>query len=202
MCAVDLGHDVVGEADDGQRAVEMIGRTRPQLVLLDLQLPTLDGFGVVAAIRLIAPEVKILILSSHCDRYTVFRADAANVQGFVDKNTNSVTAVKDALEAIQEGTKWFSPAFLRVRATHRQDPNAFDKILTDRECAVLALAGVPLSDREIAGELGISPETAEKHRSNILRKLDLQTGVELVRYARTNGFTLAARRNDDGPLIP
>ena len=202
VCAVELGHDVVGEADDGERAVELIGRVRPDLVLLDLHLPSLDGFGVVVAIRRVAPKTKILILSSHCDRYTVFRAEAERVQGFIDKNTSSVSAVKDALAAVEMGKDWFSQAFLRVRMAQRQDPRGFDKVLTDRECDVLALAGVPHSDAEIATELGISSETVEKHRYNLLRKLELKSGVELVRYARANGFTLSARRNDDGTLIP
>ena len=89
-----------------------------------------------------------------------------------------------------------------MRATQRNDPHSFDKVLSDRECDVLALVGVPHSDDEIARELGISNETVEKHRYNLLRKLELRTSVELVRYARVNGFTLSARQKDDGSLIP
>src|ERR1041384_2056843 len=84
VCAVELKHDVVGEAADGRTAVEMVKSKRPDLVLLDLHLPGLDGFGVAEAIRRIAPATRILVLSSHCDEYTVFRAEQAHVQGFVD----------------------------------------------------------------------------------------------------------------------
>src|SRR5216110_1116853 len=89
VCAVDLKLKVVGEAGDGQTAVQLVRETKPDLVLLDLHLPNLDGFGVAEAIHEYSPETRILVLSSHCDEYTVFRAERAGVQGFVDKNTNS-----------------------------------------------------------------------------------------------------------------
>lgn len=202
ICAIDLGHEVVGEAGDGVTAVEVIARTRPDVVLLDLQLPALDGFGVMAATAGAAPEIKFLILSSHCDAFTVHRAEEMRVQGFVDKNTSSVGAVKEALAAIQQGAVWFSPAFREIKAAQHHDPAAFDKVLSDRECAVLARVGVPLADAEIAAELGISRETVEKHRANILRKLGLQTNLELVRYAQAKGLTLGARPPGKGSLIP
>ena len=202
VCSDDLRHDVVGEAEDGQRAVEIVGRTGPDLVLLDLHLPTLDGFGVVEAIRKKSPNVKILVLSSHCDEYTVFRSERARVQGFVDKNTNNVAMLKAAIGAIGQGRVWFSEAFLKAKAARHRDPLSFDKLLTERERSVLALLGLPLTDAEIAVELEISEETVEKHRFNILRKLNLETTTELVRYAREHGFTLTARRDDGGALLP
>jgi DNA-binding NarL/FixJ family response regulator len=202
VCADDLRHEVVGEAEDGARAVDVVGRLNPDLVLLDLHLPSLDGFGVVEAIRKKAPQVKILILSSHCDEYTVFRSEKLRVQGFVDKNTNSVATLKAAIAAVAEGKVWFSEAFQRARLARHRDPHSFDKLLTARERAVLTLVGVPLTDAEISAQLEISEETVEKHRFNILRKLELQGTTELVRYAREHGFTLTARQSDDGALLP
>jgi two-component system response regulator NreC len=202
VCASELGHDVVGEAEDGQRAVEVVVQTKPDLVLLDLHLPSLDGFGVVEAIRKRAPQVKILVLSSHCDEFTVYRAERAHVQGFVDKNTNSVAMLKTAIGAVAQGKIWFSDVFLRAKAARHRDPQSFDKLLTDRERAVLALVGQPLTDAEISRELEISEETVEKHRFNILRKLGLSTTTELVRYARDHGFTLSSRSGEDGALLP
>jgi DNA-binding NarL/FixJ family response regulator len=202
VCVEELRHEVVGEAGDGERAVDIVTKTEPDLVLLDLHLPSLDGFGVVEEIRKKAPQVKILVLSSHCDEYTVFRSERTRVQGFVDKNTNSVAMLKSAIGAVAEGKVWFSEAFLRKKATRHRDPHAFDKLLTERERAVLTLVSLPLTDAEISTELGISEETVEKHRFNILRKLDLRTTTELVRYAREHGFTLTARRGDDDALLP
>jgi DNA-binding NarL/FixJ family response regulator len=202
VCSVDLGHELVGEAGDGQQAVQIVAKTKPDLVLLDLHLPSLDGFGVVEAIRKHAPLVKILVLSSHCDEYTVFRSERAHVQGFVDKNTNSVAMLQAAIGAVAQGRVWFSDAFLKAKAARLRDPRSFDKILTQRERDVLALVGLPLSDAEISTELEIAIETVEKHRFNILRKLDLQSTTELVRYAREHGFTLTARPGDGGALLP
>jgi len=202
VCVEELQHDVVGEADDGERAVELVGRLLPDLVLLDLHLPSLDGFGVAAAIREKAPATKILVLSSHCDEYTVFQSERAHVQGFVDKNTNSVAMLKNAIGAVAQGKVWFSEAFLRQKAGRLRDPKSFDKLLTERERAVLVLVSLPLTDTEISVELGISEKTVEKHRFNILRKLDMPSTTELVRYAREHGFRLTARRGGSGVLLP
>lgn len=202
VCTRDLRHNVVGEAADGRSAVEMATKTNPDLVLLDLHLPNLDGFGVVDALQLAAPKVRILVLSSHCDDYTVFRVERAHVQGFVDKNTNTVTILKAAIAAVGQGKTYFSDTFLRIKAARHDNPQSFDKLLTDRERAVLALIGEPQSDREIAARLGISAETVEKHRFNLLGKLGLQSTTELARYARAHGFTLVVPRDDADALLP
>lgn len=202
VCVEDLRHEVVGETDDGRKAVEIVRATLPDLVLLDLHLPNLDGFGVVDEIRKTAPEARVLVLSSHCDGYTVFRAERARVQGFVDKNTNTVATLKTAIGAVADGRVWFSDAFRGVKAARHRDPHSFDKLLTERERDVLSLVGAPLADRQIAERLKISVETVEKHRFNILRKLGLNSTPDLVRYARDHGFTLSTAARSDGALLP
>src|SRR5262245_24427768 len=139
VCTVELKHTVVGEAADGPSAVELVKTERPDLVLLDLHLPGLDGFGVAEAIRQISPAIRILVLSSHCDEYTVYRAEQAHVQGFVDKNTNSVETLKKAITEVAQGRVSFSVAFTRAKTTRHRDPQSFDKILTLRERSVLSL---------------------------------------------------------------
>jgi len=202
VCGRELRHEVVGEAADGQGAVRLVLETEPDLVLLDLHLPKLDGFGVVEAIRQASPEMKILVLSSHCDDYTVFRAEKARVNGFVDKNTNTVAILKKAITAVGEGRLFFSPEFQRIRFERQMNPYAFDKLLTRRERAILTLIGEPFQDWEIAMRLHLAEGTVGKHRFNILKKLDLKTTDELVRYARAHGFTLAAPRWDGDGLLP
>ncbi|PTX94661.1 DNA-binding response regulator [Opitutus sp. ER46] len=201
VCAEDLRHEVVGEAEDGLQAVEVITRTQPELVLLDLHLPRLDGFQVIERIRQVIPEIGVLVLSSHCDDYTVFRVERAAVRGFVDKNTNSVAALKQAIEAVAAGKPSFSAPFRRLRDLRHRDPNAFDKVLGNRECTILTLVGQSLRDVEIARRLDISEQTVATHRLNIVRKLGLENTTELVRYAREHGFTLVAPQGD-GAMLP
>lgn len=199
---VDLGLEVVGEAGDGKEAVAAIAKTVPDIVLLDLHLPNLDGFAVAEEIRKISKFVRILVLSSHCDEYSVFRAERVNVQGFVDKNTNSVATLKLAIASVVKGRTWFSEAFQREKAARLNDPRSFDKLLTERERVLLALIGQPMSDAEISHQLNIAEETVEKHRFNIRKKLGLDSTTGLVRYAREHGFTPNAPRGDDGALLP
>lgn len=200
VCERELRHEVVGEAGDGRTAAALVAKTKPDLVLLDLHLPNLDGFGVVDEIRKVSADTRILILSSHCDEYSVYRAEKARVQGFVDKNTNSVAILKKAISEVCAGRVHFSEAFQRMKAARHNDPQSFDKLLTDRERLIVTLVGEPLSDEQIAGKLSLSVETVAKHRLNVLRKLGLETTTELVRFARERGFTLTARPGDDAML--
>lgn len=202
VCVDDLRHEIVGEAGDGRTAVGLALTTTPDLVLLDLHLPGLDGFGVLEALRRVAPEMRVLLLSSHCDAFTVFRAGEAKVQGFVDKNTNTVAVLKEAINTVSRGGVYFSEMFKRLKAERQKDPRSFDKLLTERERAVLPLLGEPLDDVEIASRLGVTIGTAEKHRFNIRRKLGLQTDAEVSRYAREHGFTLGAQQAGDGAMLP
>lgn len=194
-------HTVAGEVDDGRRAVEVIKSAMPDLVLLDLHLPGKDGFEVLEELRKVVPDVMVLVLSSHCDDYTVFRVDRAGIQGFVDKNSNSVAALKHAIGLVSQGKSSFSEAFRRIRNQRHLDPNAFDKVLGNREQEILGLVGKSLRDGEIAQKLGISEQTVATHRLNIIRKLGLANTTELVRYAREHGFTLSAREGD-GVMLP
>jgi len=202
VCTRELRHRVVGEAADGRGAVQLVLATKPDLVLLDLHLPNLDGFGVVAALQQAVPDIKILVLSSHCDDFTVYRTEKAHLQGFVDKNTNTVTILKQAITAVGEGRRFFSAEFLRLKEARRDNPLAFDKLLTDRERELLTLIGEPLHDQEIASRLGLAGETVEKHRYNIIRKLGLQSTAELVRYAQEHGFSLIVPRRGGDGLLP
>lgn len=197
----ELKHSVVGEAADGATAVDIVAQSKPDLVLLDLHLPKIDGFGVLEQIRAKQPDVAVLVLSSHCDDYTVYRAERAGVQGFVDKNSNSIEALKAAITSVGAGKPAFSDMFRQIQARRHKDPDAFDKVLGKREQTIVALVGQSLRDDEIARRLGISEQTVATHRLHAIRKLGLSGTTDLVRYARDHGFTLAPP-GTDGALLP
>ena len=202
VCVRELRHTVIGEAADGREAVRLVHECAPDLVLLDLHLPGLNGFGVIAELQAAGLAQQFLVLSSHCDDYTVYRAEKLHVHGFVDKNTNTVAALKKAVAAVAAGGRYFSEEFLRLKAVRHGDPQSFDKVLTDRECEFLAMFGGSFHDREIAARFGVIEVTVEKHRFNILRKLGLRGRAELVRYAQDRGFTIDAPRQDNRALLP
>jgi DNA-binding NarL/FixJ family response regulator len=189
----ELSLEVIGETGDGRQGLGMVAALRPNLLLLDLQLPSLDGFAVIEGTRYAAPDTRILVLSSHCDDATVWRLEQPNVQGFLDKNTNAVAALKIAIGIVASGGTSFSAAFERIREARAADPHSFDKLLSNREREIVTLLAIPLCDDGIAARLKISRQTVEKHRLTILRKLRLESTIQLVRYARDHGFT---------PLIP
>jgi DNA-binding NarL/FixJ family response regulator len=193
-CAAELGHEVTGEAGTGREALVVVPAALPDLVLLDIHLPDMDGLEVLRQLRRRRALLKALLISSYFDEYTVCRIERASVQGFIDKSTNTVAELGLAISAIEAGSTYFPSQFTEARRAHSRDPLAFDKILTDREQMVLGLVGEPLSDAEIAAQLRLSPETVEKHRFNIMRKLGLRSRAESARFARRCGLTRPAAR--------
>jgi len=185
----DLGHEVVGEAGTGREALEVIAAAHPDLLVLDIHLPDMDGFEVLRFVRRKRALLKALVISSYFDDYLLCRIERAAVQGFIDKSTNTVSELSLAIAAIERGSTYFPMPFMEACRAHSRNPVAFDKVLTDREQTVLSLVGEPLSDAEIAAQLQVSPETVEKHRFNIMRKLGLRSRAESARFARRCGLT-------------
>jgi len=188
-CSRDLGHEVVGEAGTGREALAVMPEAIPDLMVLDIHLPDMDGLDVLRQLRRTRALLKALLISSYFDEYTLCRVEQAAVQGFIDKSTNTVAELGLAIRAIEDGSTYFPSLFREARRAHSRNPYAFDKILTDREQTVLGLVGEPLSDAEIAAKLDLSPETVEKHRFNIMRKLGLRSRAESARFARRCGLT-------------
>jgi DNA-binding NarL/FixJ family response regulator len=188
-CASIPNLKLVGEAGTGKDAVQLILQTRPDLLLLDLCLPDTSGFHILRSIREanFSPRY-ILLISGYCNDLTVFLAERADVQGFLFKTATSMANICQAINDVVSGRNHWSGEFIAVREARHGDPNAFDKILSPREIEILILCGALYSDQEISNRLGISPDTAVKHRANILRKLDVQSRLELIRYAQRHGF--------------
>lgn len=192
-CVSVLGLRVVAETGDGLHALRLLRRCTPDLLLLDLGLPSLDGLSVGEQALALHPDLRIIVLSGNCNSYSVYCAERLGVHGFVEKSTATVESLRSAILALRSGGAFFSKRFQQVKAERLRNPRSFEKVLTVREREILALVGVPFSDEEIGARLGISPETVEKHRTNIRANLGLNPGAELIRYARENGLTPAAR---------
>jgi len=199
-CTRDFGHTVVGETDSGLNAVEKVKELRPDLVLLDLALPDIDGFNVADRLTREDPTCRILILSSHCDDYSLFRIERSGVHGFIDKNGNSLETLGEALKSIEKGNAYYSAAFQNARVARRNDPNNFSKVLSEWERAILCLIGKGLSDDEIGEKLEISGRTVATHRSNIMRKLGMPNTPKLIAFAHEHGFTLVPAKRGTIPV--
>lgn len=181
--------DVVGEASTGREAVEMAARLRPTVVVMDIAMPILNGFEATRQILLAAPEVKVLVLSAHSDDEYVERMASVGASGYVVKQ-NSGDALVHAIKEIASGRSYFSPSITkRLRNAERKarESGAPAKRLTAREAEVLQLVAEGAANKQVASRLGISVKTVEKHRQQLMDKLDIHDTAGLTRYAIATG---------------
>jgi DNA-binding NarL/FixJ family response regulator len=198
-CVQQFGHTVVGETDSGVHAVELILQLKPDAVILDLSLRDMDGLNVAERAFAALPHLRIIVLSAHCDDYTLFRVEKSGVHGFIDKNSNPVEVLRDALIALAAGRTYFSAAFQAAKLARRNDPRSFTKVLTEWEQAILSLIGQGLSDEEIGVRLSLSPRTVQTHRSHLLQKLNLKGTPKLIAFAIEHGFTQVQSKSGSTP---
>jgi DNA-binding NarL/FixJ family response regulator len=182
---------VVGEAENGHRAVGETKRLQPNVVLMDLAMPLLNGVEAARRIAREVPAAKVLILSSYNDDQHVHQAIGAGVSGYLMKETAS----KDVLRAIREafkGNAFFSPPIARrlVKQWQNRDlqaQSAAAPALTTRQTEVVQLIAEGYSTKQIAGLLSVSSKTVEKHRQRAMDKLDIHEIASLTRYAVSTG---------------
>jgi DNA-binding NarL/FixJ family response regulator len=183
--------EIVGEAGNGREAVEATGRLRPDVVLMDLMMPELDGVGAIEAIRATYPDVEIVALTSFVEEARVTAALEAGASGFILKDAEA-DDVAAAIRAAHRGEVHLDPAVAlllarRVRAGAAQRADG-PSPLTDRERAVLGLVAQGLSNQAIADALAITERTARTHVSNILGKLHLASRTQAALYAVEHGL--------------
>jgi DNA-binding NarL/FixJ family response regulator len=178
--------EVVGEAASGREAIELAGRLAPDVLVLDIGLPDLDGVEVARALRRGTPGIRLLTLSIHAERHFVRRMLNAGVDGYVVKSS-ALQELVQAIRAVAAGKLYLSPDIAREAlpepATEEGGP------LAARERQVLALLAEGKRSSDIGQSLGISTATVEAHRRNIMRKLGLHTIAELTKYAIRKGLT-------------
>ena len=179
---------VVGEACNGQEAVERALELKPDMVIMDIGMPGLSSFEAVRQIRRVRPETRVLFLTMYDDEDYLAQCLQAGGSGYVLKDTPAdqlITAVRE----IRRGGKYFSPAILGRLVEDLRSRNPEERFkprmstLTPREHEVLKFLAEGLSVKEIAVQLNLSTKTIEAHKFNLMRKLDLHNKAQLVQYA-------------------
>ena len=182
------GIEVVGEASDGRDAVRLAEELHPDLVIMDIGMPNLNGIEATAQIVRRNPDAGVIILSVHSDEEYLLRALSAGAKGYLLKESADVDLLR-AVQAVAQGNSFFSPTVAKMllddfvqQLRQRGLKDSYD-LLSDREKEVFQLLSQGKSVKEIAALLRVSPYTVETHRTHIMQKLDLHSSVDLVLYA-------------------
>ena len=182
------GFEVVGEAADGREAVKLAEQLNPDVVVMDIGMPNLNGIDATAQIVRRSPAIGVIILSMYSDETYLVRALSAGARGYLVKDSAEADLIR-ALQAVSQGRPFFSPAIAQtlledyMRRLQQQNLKDSYDLLTDREKEVLQLLAEGKSNKEVAALLSLSLYTVETHRSNLMQKLNLHNTAEIVLYA-------------------
>jgi DNA-binding NarL/FixJ family response regulator len=186
--------EIVGEAQDGRQAVTLAKKFHPNVVLMDIAMPRLNGLEATRQVLKALPVTKVLILSAHSDDAYVKNATESGAVGFLLKQTSAHDVCR-AIREVQSGKTFFSPSISRrqdrIHPLSSDRAGGFSKKavrLTSREMEILQLIAEGKANKESASELGIGIKTVEKHREHIMQKLDIHDTAGLTRYAISTGI--------------
>jgi two-component system response regulator NreC len=185
--------EVVGEAADGREAVELAASEKPDVIVMDIAMPHLNGVEAARQIASRSPHIAIVILSMHSDESYVIRSLKAGARAYLLKDSAEADLIA-AIHAITEGKSFFSPAVRRIlkedymRQLNETGAEDSYDLLTNREREVLQLVAEGKSNKEVANLLNLSLYTVETHRTHILQKLNLHSVPELILYAVRKGI--------------
>ncbi|MFL6414859.1 MAG: response regulator [Bryobacteraceae bacterium] len=180
--------EIVGEAADGLETVTLAGETSPDVLIIDIAMPELNGIEAASRISKQHPEIRIIMLSMHSDETYVLRALNAGAKGYLLKDSAEVDLVR-AVHAVYRGKPFFSPDIAQVlledymRTLQQKNLQDSYDLLTDREKQVLRLLAHGKTNKEAAASLDVSPNTIETHRNSLMKKLNLHNTAEIVLYA-------------------
>lgn len=186
--------EVVGEAETGRQAVQLTRKLRPDVVVMDIAMPLLNGLEATRQIRKDFPNAKVLMLSAHSDDAYVEQGTELGAAGFLLKQTSSHD-LSTAIREVQKGKTFFSPSI--SRRVHNRSQRSLDREgqpgkkrnrLSSREMEVLQLIAEGKPNKQVAAELGISFKTVDKHRQTLMSKLDIHDIAGLTRYAIAEGI--------------
>lgn len=184
---------VIGEAENGRITLELVENLHPDIVVMDISMPLLNGLEATRQIKKRFPETKVLILTMHVNEEYIFEIIDVGASGYIVKKAAPEELIM-AIKAVAKGETFFSPSvsskivnkILREKNLKKNRP--FYSPLTDREREVLQLIAEGHTNRKIADMLFISPKTVETHRSHILKKLDLHSTADVTKYAIEKGI--------------
>ncbi|HEY5232782.1 MAG TPA: response regulator transcription factor [Verrucomicrobiae bacterium] len=194
MLELEDDFEIVGEAQDGRAAVALAKKFRPDVVLMDIAMPLLNGLEATRQVLKAVPTTKVLMLSAHSDDAYVKNATDSGAMGFLLKQTSAHDVCR-AIREIQKGNRFFGP--LISKRQDRLNPQSLTRAgvskkkmveLTSREMEVLQLIAEGKANKETASELGIGIKTVEKHREHLMQKLDIHDTAGLTRYAISAGI--------------
>ena len=189
--------EVVGESENGRETIALVASLRPDLVVMDVGMPVLNGIDATRTIVSENPTTAVIILSMYADESYVMRALKAGARGYLLKDSAPADLIS-AIQAVSQNKSFFSPKVSRILAEDYvrvlRQKGAVDSydLLTSREQEILQLLAEGKSTKEVASHLDLSVKTAETHRSNIMRKLGLHSVSELVLYAVRNNIIQVA----------
>jgi DNA-binding NarL/FixJ family response regulator len=182
------GYEVVGEASDGREAISHAEKFRPDVAVLDISMPLLNGIDAAREITKTSPRTKTILLTMYTEDHYVLESLRAGVTGYVLK-MRAALALVQAIQAVMKGEIYLSPGISRaVVQAFLSKTDIPEDPLTTREREVLQLVAEGKTTKEIAAQLGISAKTADSHRTNIMEKLDIHDTAGLVRYAIKRGI--------------
>ena len=193
LLKADGNFTMVGEAKTGREAVEMALALKPDVILMDIAMPVLNGLEATRQILAANPAAQVIVLSAHSDDEYVDRLCAAGAVGFLEKQTSAEILTK-AIREVVAGHTFFSPAIAKRLRDDQSKPRdrdgslkAHGARLTSRESEVLQLVAEGSANTQVAAELGISIKTVEKHRQHLMDKLNIHDTAGLTRYAISAG---------------
>ena len=189
----ESGFAVVSEASNGREAVEAVSRDRPDVVIMDIAMPLLNGIEATKRISAEQPKTAVIILSVHSDEAYILRALKAGARGYLLKDSAEHDLIQ-AVRVVAAGKAYFSPAVSKiladdyVRQVRQQGVEDPYDLLTARERELLQLIAELKPTKEIAGLLGLSPHTVDTHRGNLMQKLNIHSIPEVILYAVRKGI--------------
>jgi len=193
LLALAADIEVVGEAENGREAVEKVKQLAPDVVLMDIVMPIMDGLEATRRIRKEFPETKVLVLTQYDEEEYIFSIIEAGAKGFISKTAAS-SELASGIRAIHHGASFLSPTAAKVLvedfqlgASMREKQDPYHQ-LTNREREVLKLVAEGYTTKEIADILAVSPKTVEGHKTNLMDKLDIHNKTDLIKYAIRKGI--------------